>query len=128
MVQKKRLALPFLILTFFLLFGTAKASAEESRVKVGLYWGSSARGEYKISAQSPLEIGHYADKNFISVLNSSENAASVCIDSSYHVLYGGGLSREAAAELAKTLSEKGISAFVRLSKGEYSVAADSFSN
>lgn len=128
MVQKKGFALSFLILTFFLLFGTAEASAEESRVKVGLYWGSSARGEYKISAQSPLEIGHYADKSFICVLNSSENAASVCIDNSYHVLYGGGLSREAAAELAKNLSEKGISAFVRFSKGEYSVAADSFSN
>lgn len=121
----KKYIFSFLILALLII--SPSVYADDDLLKIGLYWGNSAKTDYSVSASSNLSVGYYSEKNFVAAISTNENYATICPDSSYHILYKQGITLGEAAELASNLCKKGISAFIRFSNGTYSVAADSFS-
>lgn len=127
-MTNKKIRLIFLLCAFFVIFGGFSVFAENESLKVGLYWGSTAKEQYSVACESGLSAGYYEDKSFVSVSSPSALPLTATFDSSFHILCRENLELSEAVSVADDLRQKGISAFVRYSNEKFSVAADSFSN
>ena len=100
--------------------------AEGDMLKIGLFYGGSARGEYTVSADRALEAGGEADGMFKKYFLTDSSKITVKKDSSWHVQYASVSSAEEAKAKSDELSNLGLDACPVYSGGTFKVWGGSF--
>ena len=117
----------FLIVLFINTF-SFMCHAESTEVKIGLFYGGSAREEYSVSSSDFLGAGIAEDEGFQLLFLTESKNLSIKRDNSYHIEYGNFSSFEEAKESADGIMAQGIDAFVSYTDGGYRVLGGSFEN
>ena len=128
-IDFKSSALRFLItavLIFYILI--VPGYAETSMVKIGLFYGGSARDEYTVSADSSLELGISGAAGIDACLFAPSNSVNVRRDNSFHVLFYDAADKNDAKAKTDSLKAAGISAYPCYLGGRYRVLGGPFAN
>lgn len=124
LIKKPVFAVALLMMVLFsTYFFSSVCYAEENRVKIGLFYGSSARDEYKVSSDENLLIGSEEKVFELDIKN-----VVIKYDESYYVEYYTVNSFEEAVFETEKLKEAGIDAFVSAAGGKIKVLGGSFKN
>ena len=116
----------FFMVLFVNIF-TCLCFAKASDVKIGLFYGGSARDSYNVSAEE-LEVGVIEDNSFECFFNTDSSSLTVKKDSKYHIEYEEVSSADIAKERADEFSAMGINAFPVYLDGRFLVWGESFDN
>lgn len=119
---KKVILAIFIILNIFVL----SVFAEGETVKIGLFYGGSAREEYTVSSNSALTAGIADSGKFQGFFSINSNSVTVKADDLWHIEYDKVSSAEEAKAKADEYVAANIYAFPVYLNGEFKVWGGSF--
>lgn len=122
----KNLFIVILILNL-LIFSSSVSFAEENKnlVRIGLYYSSSARTEYSVSASEGL---YAASDNLDEYINLDSNNITVRSGSAYHLRHSRVADKISAAAKTNELKASGFYAFPVLTENGFEIWCDSYEN
>lgn len=119
----KKINLILQILIFSLFFNIICVSAKtNSYVKIGLYYSSSAKSEYTVSASGLYAATETLDE--LIPLDSSN--VRISSDDNFHIRYSSGLDEYSIIQEIENLNSKGANAYPVYKSGSFEVWGDSF--